>query len=89
MSGGHFDGKEFWFEEIEIEIIDLIKSNYENLFSQDTIKQFMLGAKMAAMARVYARRIDYLVSGDDGEEVFHKRLSCDIKEVEERYANKV
>ena len=90
MSGGYFNGSEYWFEEIENGIVDLIKSNNDdNWYDQKTIEQFSIGAKMAAIARVYAMRIDYLVSGDDGEDTFHKRLAEELKEVEDRYAGKI
>lgn len=33
------------------------------------------------LARTYINRIDWLVSGDDGEETFLERLEEDIKEL--------
>jgi hypothetical protein len=30
-------------------------------------------------ALIYAQRIDWLVSGDDGEDTFHARLAEDLK----------
>ena len=37
------------------------------------------------MAQVYAHRIDWLVSGDDGEDSFHRRLKSDIAELQESH----
>jgi hypothetical protein len=35
------------------------------------------------MAQIYAQRIDWLVSGDDNEDSFHKRLAKDLAEVKD------
>jgi len=32
-------------------------------------------------AHVYAQRIDWLVSGDDGEDSFHRRLKHDLEKL--------
>ena len=51
---------------------------YENAkyyynFSDETIDEFKKGIELLKKAFVYAQRIDWLVSGDDGEESFHRR----------------
>lgn len=48
-------------------------------FSNETIKAFKDGVYYLRMAEIYAQRIDYLLSGDDGEESFHRRLKEDIR----------
>lgn len=35
-------------------------------------------------AAIYAQRVDYLLSGDDGEESFMKRLSNELKELNQK-----
>ena len=33
------------------------------------------------IAQVYAQRVDWLVSGDDGEDSFHSRLNKELSEI--------
>lgn len=47
-------------------------------FSPQTIKEFKKGIKLLKEAYVYAHRIDWLLSGDDGEETFHERLKEEL-----------
>lgn len=51
---------------------------YHPKYSKETIKEFKKGRNIVAKAIVYIERIDYLLSGDDGEESFHKRLKEDL-----------
>lgn len=46
--------------------------------SKETIKEFKKGVELLKKAQVYAQRIDYLLSGDDGEDNFHQRLKEDL-----------
>lgn len=48
-------------------------------FSPETIKEFKNGLKALRKAYVYAQRIDWLLSGDDGEDSFHERLKEELK----------
>ena len=47
-------------------------------YSKETIKEFKKGLDILRKAYVYAQRIDWLLSADDGEESFHKRLKEDL-----------
>ena len=47
-------------------------------YPDDVIEEFKKGLDILRRAQVYAQRIDWLVSGDDGEESFHKRLKEDL-----------
>ena len=47
-------------------------------YSKETIKEFKKGLAILKKAYVYAQRIDWLLSGDDGEESFHKRLKEEL-----------
>ena len=40
------------------------------------------GIEILKKAQIYAHRIDWLLSGDDGEESFLKRLEEDLNELE-------
>lgn len=85
MSGGHFEGS-FYIYDIAEHIESLIEKNgkpeedgYVYKFSDETIAKFRYAAKILKEAATYTHRIDYLISGDDGEETFHKRLVEDLK----------
>lgn len=91
MSGGRFDYIErripYIAESIQAEI-DSNNTKLEGFFSEpewngerytkETIKEFKNGIEALRKAYVYARRIDYLLSGDDGEDDFHKRLKEEL-----------
>ena len=47
-------------------------------YSKETIKEFKKGLAILKKAYVYAQRIDWLLSGDDGEESFHERLKEEL-----------
>jgi hypothetical protein len=90
MSGGRFDYLQHRFTEI-IEAIEyeIENNNAEprpedwfnpNNFREETIAEFKKGIELLKKAQIYANRIDYLLSGDDGEDTFHERLSEDLSE---------
>lgn len=85
MSGGKFDYKQYSIDYIVDEIDQIIRTNEEKewyQYSNNTINEFKKGIELLKKAAVYAQRIDWLVSGDDGEERFHERLKEDLKELE-------
>ena len=100
MSGGRFDYNQNYIDHIANDIEGLItgrafNDNGEEVhesvpewytqFSDETKEEFKKGLQYLRKAYVYAQRIDWLVSGDDGEEGFHRRLNeelCNIKKVE-------
>jgi hypothetical protein len=47
-------------------------------YEPETIEEFRKAIKVLREAAVYAQRIDWLLSGDDGEETFHKRLKEEL-----------
>jgi hypothetical protein len=50
-------------------------------YSPETIAEFEKAVKALKLAYVYAQRIDWLLSGDDGEDSFHIRLQAQLKEL--------
>jgi hypothetical protein len=46
----------------------------------ETYKQFKDAIRFLEIANIYIHRIDWLVSSDDNEAEFHKRLAEDLKE---------
>lgn len=92
MSGGHFQYKQWEIGNIADEIEQLIIDNDSDEknqwgdtkgrhFNPETIKQFQVALDLLRMAHVFVHRIDWLVSGDDSEESFHKRLEKDFADL--------
>jgi hypothetical protein len=86
MSGGHFDYKQYSLDFIADSVEQLIIDNGKtdewgdrNNFSKETLAEFQVGIKLIKKAAIYAQRIDWLVSGDDGEDNFHARLKCELE----------
>lgn len=79
MSGGKFNYLQARYEwEDAIGIIDKhIRDNPYDL-KPETIEEFKKGLDCIKTARIYLQRIDWLLSWDDGEESFHKRLKEDL-----------
>jgi hypothetical protein len=94
MSGGYFDYKQYELNVIADSIEQVIldcenkkKSKWDNGSQWDfkdplTILEFRNAINLIRKASVYAQRVDWLLSYDDGEECFHKRLKEDMKELE-------
>ena len=92
MSGGHFDYKQYDLQYISDEIEQVIREfergeksewgDYPkwNFKNPKTIDEFREGIWLLKMARIYAQRIDWLLSADDGEEDFHERLKWDFEQ---------
>lgn len=80
MSGGRFDYLQYRFTEIITEIEQEVFDNQYD-FNEDTLAEFKKGIDLLREAQVYAHRIDWLLSGDDGEETFHERLAKDLADL--------
>ena len=89
MSGGSFDYRQWVINEIADEIENIIKNNNSTETNEwgdakgygypaDIIESFREGVKHLRIAAVYAQRIDWLLSEDDGEESFRERLKEDL-----------
>lgn len=57
-----------------------IPNEYE--FSEETLAEFKKAVHILKQAEIYAQRIDWLLSGDDGEESFHERLKEELENLE-------
>jgi len=51
-------------------------------YPDEVIEKFKEGMKALRVASVYAQRIDWLISGDDGEESFLERLKEELEKIE-------
>ncbi len=81
MSGGYFDYKQYGIKEAADQIM-LYAVSKDFRFSKETQDKFLLAAHRLEVASIYLHRIDWLLSGDDGEETFHERLAEDLKTLE-------
>jgi hypothetical protein len=83
MSGGYFDYDQHRLQDMIDKIQHVINENdtteWYN-YSQDTINEFKNAIDILKIAYVYTQRIDWLVSADDSEDTFHKRLAEEMME---------
>ena len=97
MSGGHFNYVQFQLPNVVEEIENIIKINkegpktedgdyYEYGFSDETIAKFKQAVHCIKQAEQMIQRVDWLVSGDDGEESFHKRWDEELMKVNDTYS---
>lgn len=75
--------KEHYLDEREI---DYIRKHHrtipnESEFSKETLSELKKAVHILKQAEIYAQRIDWLLSGDDGEESFHERLKEELEEL--------
>lgn len=78
MSGGYFDYNQYRINDIADQIERVIENNDENRFSQPIIGHMKVALYYLKLASIYTHRIDWLLSGDDGEESFIQRLETDL-----------
>ena len=92
MSGGHFDYKQYELGYIADAIQTLVDNNEDKTenewgdtkgrgYSKKTIREFKKAIRVIREALIYAQRVDWLVSDDDGEDTFHKRLKEDLSKL--------
>ena len=88
MSGGHFDHEQYKLRMMADEIEQIIINNhrkdeygYSYDYPEDILKEFKKAIEYLNIAEVYVQRIDWLASGDDGEENFRKRLKDDLNKL--------
>jgi hypothetical protein len=90
MSGGHFDYVQYRMEDIAAEIDRLIDNNDSTEkdsfgynvspnYPPEIIFRFVKAAHLIRRAQKMAQRIDWLVSGDDGEEAFMSRWNDEVR----------
>ena len=73
--------KHFTYEEYE-------DGKYYPDYSDETIKEFENAIDILCKASVYVHRIDWFLSGDDGEESFHLRLKEELDKLKKRRKRK-
>jgi hypothetical protein len=92
MSGGHFNYKQHSLLDMADSIGSAILNNDSTKknewgdtigrhYNPETIAEFEKAVQALKRAYVYAQRIDWLLSCDDGEDSFHKRLQAQLGEL--------
>lgn len=86
MSGGHFDYTQYRIEEIADSVEELISRRGEEYYNwaDETEAELYKGLALLRRAYIYAQRIDWYISGDDGEDTFHERLKEDLEKLEKK-----
>jgi hypothetical protein len=90
MSGGHFNYDQYRIGQIADEIQHRIETNdledvdkwgdkIGRFYNKEVIEKFQEAVKILKTGEIYAQRIDWLLSGDDGEESFLRRLKEDLE----------
>jgi len=93
MSGGAFDYKQYQINYLVDEIEQLIvqngarkeriewegESEFHYKYPDDIIEEFKNAVKYLKLSAIYTQRVDYLISGDDGEDSFRSRLKEDLE----------
>lgn len=57
-------------------------------YTERTLDEFRKGVEILKKASIYANRIDWLLSGDDGEDNFYERLNEELEELKNEQGNK-
>lgn len=89
MSGGHFNYDQYRIANIAEEIETIIERNDDTKLNEwgerigrgydaEVIARFREAVHALSIAHIYAQRIDWLLSGDDGPEQFLKRLQAEL-----------
>lgn len=78
--------RDHYLEDDDAEYVRENRHTIPNWYGLDekTVEQFRLGIYYLKKAEIYAQRIDWLLSGDDGEESFHKRLKAELQVLDNR-----
>jgi hypothetical protein len=95
MSGGHFDYQQYRIEDIAVEIDEVIKSNDDesldkwgqrrgNNYPPEIIEKFREAAHTLRQAAEMTQRMDWLLSGDDGEDCFLRRWDKEVRDYYEK-----
>jgi FKBP-type peptidyl-prolyl cis-trans isomerase (trigger factor) len=74
-------GKPLTEEEIKGIFCWSLEQTHHYEYPRDIIDEFRKGIYLLRVAKIYAQRIDWLISGDDGEETFRERLKEDLEKL--------
>jgi len=57
------------------------EERYNRIYRKDVQEEFKKAIKVLRQAEIYAQRVDWYLSGDDGEDSFISRLKEDLEEI--------
>ena len=77
MSGGHFDYLQYRIDDAANEIERKQTWSGED-FTPETLEKFKQAAFTLRAAAIMLQRVDWFLSGDDGEDSFNKRWDEDL-----------
>lgn len=81
MSGGSLDYFCFTFDSPIERIAKEIKWG-KNKWTPETLEEFQKAVKYLKIAQIYSQRVEWLLSGDNGEDSFIERLNEELEELE-------
>ena len=70
---------EYWSDDEWYEKYPDDKFHYK--YPDEVIEEFKNAVDLISRAQIYMHRVDWLLSGDDGDESFIKRLNQDLKKL--------
>lgn len=99
MSGGYFNYDQYKIGYIVDQIEQMIEhyarddvddwgGKWRDRYTEAEIEKFKEACYFLEKAQIYAQRIDWLASGDDGTDSFFRRLRDELNELEEKYAKR-
>jgi len=87
MSGGYFNHTDYTVGEFADSLRKAIakirkKEEYYDFYSDDFLNEMITVYNMARELRLRLHRIDWVLSGDDGEDNYFKRLPKEMADIE-------
>lgn len=97
MSGGAFNYDQYKIGYMVDQIEQLIQhwerddvndwgERWRERFSEREIGSFRIACYHLERAQIYAQRVDWLISGDDGADNYHLRLQHDLAELDAKWS---
>jgi len=83
MAGGFFGYRQWFINDFIESLEEAISDKKDSDLSPDTMINLNVGLRLLEITQVYMHRIDWYLSGDDGEEAFDKGLHDDLIKLSE------
>jgi len=83
MSGGKFEYKQFFMEDIAEQISHVLRDKRED-YTPETLEEMKKAVVLLEEAFAYVHRIDWLLSDDDDEDTFHSHLKNDLEAIKKK-----